>query len=408
MSSKILTVKGGVCAPKGFVAGGIHCGIRKSRTKRDLALIYSSVLCTAAAVYTQNKVYGAPITVTRKNLADGMAKAVICNSGNANTCNKDGVYKAELMCELAAKALNIKPTDIIIASTGVIGQTLDIEPIESGIPKLIELLSTNGSDDAAEAIMTTDTKKKVLAVEFDIMGTPCRIGAMTKGSGMINPNMATMLSFITSDAAITQPMLQHALNAVVADTYNMVSVDGDTSTNDMVSIMANGLAGNKLIDAPGAALDAFIEALRYIGTYMARSIAGDGEGCTKLIQCHVSGAPHTEAAKTIAKSVINSSLFKAAMFGRDANWGRILCAIGYADANFEVDKVDVSLSSAAGCIEVCKSGFGVEFSEEHAKQVLSEFEIQIEINLNQGTEQATAWGCDLTYDYVKINGDYRT
>jgi len=403
-----LTISGGVCAPQGFVASGMRCGVRKTQTKKDIAMIYSEVPCTAAAVYTKNKVFGAPITVTRENLSNGIAQAVICNSGNANTCNGDGVEKARAMCDLTAKALGISANDVIVASTGVIGQTLDLEPIAYGISSLPAMLSREGGLDAAQAIMTTDTQVKEMALEAQISGKTVKFGAIAKGSGMIHPNMATMLSFITTDAAISAEMLKKALTLVVEDTYNMVSVDGDTSTNDMVSIMANGLAGNEPITQRGEAFDAFVGALKQIAVYMARMIAGDGEGATKLLVCNVTSAPCKSTAKAIAKSVITSSLFKSAMFGEDANWGRILCAIGYTDAEFSVSTVDVSLSSSAGKIDVCKGGFGVPFSEEEAKKVLSEKEIAIDIALNQGPGEATAWGCDLTYDYVKINGDYRT
>ena len=405
---KFNKVNGGVCAPKGFVAGGVHCGIRKNHTKKDIAMVLSETECTAAAVYTQNKVFGAPITVTRNNIADGTAKAVICNSGNANTCNADGVEKAMLMCALTAKALGIKPTDVIIASTGVIGQPIVMEPIEKGIAALAPILTVEGAKDAAEAIMTTDTKLKECAVSFRIGSHAITIGAMAKGSGMINPNMATMLSFITSDASISAEMLGAALKAVVDDTYNMLSVDGDTSTNDMVSIMANGMAGNQLIDAPGESFSAFVTALKMVAVEMTRMMAADGEGATKLLQCSVTGAPTKDTAKKVAKSVINSSLVKTAIFGADANWGRILCAIGYTDAEFKIDCVDVYMSSSAGQIQVCKDGFGLPFSEEEAKVILLQNEILIDILMNQGDAEATAWGCDLTYDYVKINGDYRT
>ncbi len=401
-------INGGVCAPKGFRAGGIHCGIRKNHTKKDLAMIFSEKPCSAAAVYTRNKVLGAPIIVTRDHLRDGTARAVICNSGNANTCNSDGVEKAELMCSLAAKALGIDSADVIIASTGVIGQPIAMEPIEKGIAALAPALTPEGASDAAEAIMTTDTKLKECAVSFRLGTNAVTIGAIAKGSGMISPNMATMLSFITSDACISSAMLGEALRAVVDDTYNMLSVDGDTSTNDMVSIMANGLAGNPLIDSKNEAFDAFVGALKIVATEMVRMMAADGEGATKLLQCSVTGAPSKETAKKVAKSVINSSLVKTAMFGADANWGRILCAIGYTDAEFDIGSIDVYISSEAGQIQVCKNGFGVPFSEEKAKEILLRNEILIDILMKQGEFEATAWGCDLTYDYVKINGDYRT
>ena len=401
-------ITGGVTAPKGFTAAGIHCGIRNNQTKKDLALLYSEVPCNAAAVYTQNKVYGAPITVTKANIADGMAQAMICNSGNANTCNADGVEKAEMMCEMTAKALGISPKDIIVASTGVIGMTLNIEPIASGIPKLAPILSKEGHADAVEAIMTTDTKPKEEAYEIEIGGKTVSIGAMAKGSGMIHPNMATMLGFLTTDCAITTPMLQKALKLAADDTFNMVSVDGDTSTNDMLSVLANGLAGNPVITEETPAYQDFKQALFAVCENVSKKLAGDGEGATKLLECTVRHAPDKTTAKKIAKSVICSSLFKAAMFGADANWGRILCAIGYTDAAFDISKIAVDLSSKAGCIHVCENGAGVPFSEETAKIVLSEEEIHVDIDMNDGSAYATAWGCDLTYDYVKINGDYRT
>lgn len=401
-------ITGGVTAPKGFLAGGLHCGVRTSQIKKDLCMIYSQTPCTAAAVYTQNKVFGAPITVTRDNIADGMAQAVICNSGNANTCNADGVEKAIAMCEMTAKALNLKPDDIIIASTGVIGAVLPLEPIAKGIVALAPLLHAEGGCEAAEAIMTTDTKAKEEAYTIEIGGKTVTIGAMAKGSGMIHPNMATMLGFLTTDANISTPMLQKALKLAVDDTFNMVSVDGDTSTNDMVSIMANGMAENPEITEDGEAFDAFLDVVVTICTSMAKQIAGDGEGATKLVECNVVNAPTTPLAKAIAKSIITSSLTKTAMFGADANWGRILCAIGYTEGDFAVDTIYVDISSAKGTVVVCENGAGKAFDEDKAKEILLEDAVKIFVNMNQGTSDATAWGCDLTYDYVKINGDYRT
>ncbi|MBQ7000353.1 MAG: bifunctional glutamate N-acetyltransferase/amino-acid acetyltransferase ArgJ [Oscillospiraceae bacterium] len=401
-------IEGGVCAALGFTANGVHCGIRKNHSKKDLSLIFSSVPASAAAVYTTNLVKGAPITVTKKHIADGYAQAVICNSGNANTCNANGIEIAEAMAELVAKELSIKASDVIVASTGVIGQPLSIEPIAEGLPALAAGLSAEGGKAAAEGIMTTDTVMKEVAVEFTVGGKSCRIGGIAKGSGMIHPNMATMLVFLTTDCAIAPDMLQKALSGDIANTFNMISVDGDTSTNDMVSILANGLAGNAIITAEGEDFTAFMKALNTVTIALCRKIAGDGEGATKLLECKVSGAADLATAKTVAKSVICSSLLKAAMFGADANWGRVLCAIGYSGANVDVNKVDVSFKSKAGIITVCKNGAGVEFSEEFAKQVLLEKEIEILVGLNSGEAEATAWGCDLTYDYVKINGDYRT
>lgn len=401
-------IEGGICAPAGFQAAGIHCGIRKNKDKRDLALIYSADICTAAAIYTQNKVKGAPIAVTKKNIKNGKAQAIIVNSGNANTCNADGEQKAEAMCELAANALGIDKQDVIVASTGVIGQVLDIEPIQNRMPELVSELSVSGSSNAAEAIMTTDTVKKEIAVSFRMGDAVCKIAGIAKGSGMIHPNMATMLCFMTTDVAIEPELLQSALKKVADDTFNMVSIDGDTSTNDMACMLASGKAGNPLIDKQDVNYEIFVNALYVVMMNLSREIAADGEGATKLLECHVTGADDEQTAKKVAKSVITSSLFKAAMFGADANWGRILCAIGYADAEFNIDNVEVQLASAKGCIRVCEYGAGVAFSEELAKEILMEDEIKIIISLGKGSYSAVAWGCDLTYDYVKINGDYRT
>lgn len=400
-------ISGGICAAKGFTASGVHCGIRKNKTKKDLALILSEKKAATACVYTTNLVKGAPITVTKNNVADGYAQAVICNSGNANTCNANGIEIAEGMCSLIADELGISANDIIVASTGVIGQTLDITPIAEGIPSLVKELKAD-SEDAAAAIMTTDTVEKIVSYSFEIGGKECRIGGIAKGSGMIHPNMATMLVFVTTDCAISPAMLQKALSEDIKSSFNMVSVDGDTSTNDMVSVMANGMAGNEEIIAEGADFDVFCKALNAVTTHLCRMIAGDGEGATKLLECIVTGAASKEIAVTVSKSVICSSLFKAAMFGADANWGRVLCAIGYSGADVDVNKIDVSFKSAAGQVDVCKNGAGIDFSEEIAKKVLTEKEIQVLIELNSGDYDATAWGCDLTYDYVKINGDYRT
>ena len=401
-------IEGGVCAAKGFTAGGIHCGIRKNHTKKDLALIFSEVPASAAAVYTTNLVKGAPLIVTKNHLQDGIAQAVICNSGNANTCNANGIEIAERMSVLTASHLGVTPDDIIVASTGVIGQPLCIDPIAKGLPELVQGLSVEGGRDAAVGIMTTDTVMKEVAVEFEVGGKTCCIGGIAKGSGMIHPNMATMLVFITTDCAISPAMLQKALSGDIANTFNMVSVDGDTSTNDMVAVLANGMAGNETITGEGADFDAFMKALNSVTVNLCRKIAGDGEGATKLLECKVTGGKTEAAAKTVAKSVICSSLLKAAMFGADANWGRVLCAIGYSGADVDVTKIDVSFRSTAGQIDVCQAGAGIPFSEEEAKQVLLQKEIEILVALNDGSFDATAWGCDLTYDYVKINGDYRT
>ncbi len=401
-------IEGGVCAAKGFRASGIHCGIRKNKTKKDLSLIVSDRKCSAAAVYTTNLVCGAPIKVTRANLSDGCARAVICNSGNANTCNADGIQIAETMCDLVYKATGIPAKDVIVASTGVIGQKLDVAPIAAGMDELVSSLSYEGSDEAAWGIMTTDTKLKSVAVEFELDGKKCRIGGIAKGSGMIHPNMATMLVFVTSDVAITPNALNIALKEDVQNSFNMISVDGDTSTNDMLSVMANGMAGNDEIDENSPDFATFKEALFAVTSKLCRAIAADGEGATKLLECNVSGAADKQTARTVAKSVICSSLFKAAMFGADANWGRVLCAIGYSGAKVDVNTIGVKFASKAGEIEVCRGGAGVDFSEEKAKEILLCDEIQVNITLGMGDETATAWGCDLTYDYVKINGDYRT
>ena len=401
-------IGGGVTAAQGFVAGGIHCGVRKNKSKPDLAMIYSEAPCAAAAVYTQNLVKGAPILVTQKNIADGAAKAVICNSGNANTCNADGEEKAQAMCDLTAQALGIAPQDVVVASTGVIGQVLPIEPIQAGIPELVKALSADGSHAAATAIMTTDTIAKEAAAEVEIGGKTVKVGGISKGSGMIHPNMATMLCFVTTDCAISPAMLDKAIHQVTEKTFNMISVDGDTSTNDTFAILANGAAGNPEITAPGPDYDAFAEALEVVCRQLSKLMAGDGEGATKLLICRVDGAADLSMARTVSKSVICSTLFKAAMFGADANWGRVLCAIGYSGAAVDVNKIDVSFRSAKGQVDVCQNGAGIPFSEEKASQVLSEHEIEILVHLHLGEASAEAYGCDLTYDYVKINGDYRT
>ena len=404
-------IDGGVCAAKGFKASGVYCAIKENPTKKnDIALIVSDVMCNAAGVYTSHKVKGAPVVVTKKNLekSGGKAKAVIVNSKNANTCNADGEEKAEKMCSLAADALGIKPEEVIVASTGVIGQVLPIEPIVKAVPQLVEKLSYTGNVEAATAIMTTDTVKKEYAVEFDIGGKVCHLGGMAKGSGMIHPNMATTLNFITTDCAVSAPMLQKALSEIVKITYNCLSVDGDQSTNDTCMLMSNGLAENAEIAAEGAEFDTFKAALYQVMANLTRMLAKDGEGATKLLTCICSSAPDLDTAIIVAKSVIRSPLFKCAMFGADANWGRVLCAIGYAEADFDINKVDVDLGSRAGRIAVCRNGAGVDFSEDEAKKILTEDEIEIYIELNAGDAKATAWGCDLTYDYVKINGDYRS
>lgn len=401
-------IDGGVCAAIGFKANGIHCGLVSNPDKNDLGMIFCDKKCNSAAVYTQNKVKGAPIIVTKKHLSNGLAQAVIVNSKNANTCNADGEQKAQMMCTLAADALNICSDDVIVASTGVIGQTLNIKPIADNVSKLAGSLCITGNEKAAKAIMTTDTFKKEVAVEFELGGKVCHLGGMAKGSGMIHPNMATTLNFITTDVAVSKEMLQKALSEIVKVTYNRLSVDGDTSTNDMVSIMASGYADNNEINETNADYELFKQALYIVMMNLTKLLAKDGEGASKMLECTCFNAETESIAEVVAKSVITSSLFKAAMFGSDANWGRILCAIGYAEAEFDISKVSVWLSSSKGKIKVCENGAGVEFSEEKAKEILLMDEINIDIDLGDGTEFATAWGCDLTYDYVKINGDYRS
>lgn len=404
----IKTINGSITAPKGFKASGIHCGIRRNRSKKDLALIACETQCNAAAIYTVNKVKGAPLIVTKDHLKNGKAQAIICNSGNANTCNADGIDIANAMCEAAAKALKISKDDIVVGSTGVIGQPLPLKPITDAIPTLAAILDKDAATDAVEAIMTTDTRKKEYAVSFSLGGKEFRIGGIAKGSGMINPNMATMLCFLSTDAAISSELLHKALVDVSDATFNMITVDGDTSTNDMVTILASGLAGNSPIETEGKDYENFKAALSAVLTYLSREIARDGEGATKLVECTVTGAADIKTARITAKSVVASNLFKAAMFGSDANWGRVLCAVGYAPVDIDVNKIDVSFESIGGRIDVCKNGAGVEFSEETARSVLVRDEVKVIVNLNSGDVSATAYGCDLTYDYVKINGDYRT
>ena len=419
------TVSGGVTAAKGFTAGGVRCGVKQGLAdgnqpvvssmadylsgKKDLAMILSEKECTAAATYTLNRVKAAPLYITMEHLEDGVCRGVIANSGNANACAPEGHENAKRMCEAAAKATGLKPSDFVVASTGVIGQTLNIAAIEKGVPVLAEQLKKEGgSDDAAHAIMTTDTEKKEYAVSLTIGGRTVTIGAIAKGSGMIHPNMGTMLCFITTDCAITQEMLQDALHAIVPRTFNRVTVDGDTSTNDMCLALANGMAGNPLIEWKDEDYSAFLAALEELCRQLARSIAGDGEGASRLVTCRMSGARSEESAERLAKAVVGSSLVKAAMFGADANWGRVLCAMGYSKAPFRPEHVDVTFQSQAGSVPVCRQGDGLPFDEDAAKRILSEKEVVILVDLHEGDEAAECWGCDLTYDYVKINGDYRT
>ncbi|MBR0359689.1 MAG: bifunctional glutamate N-acetyltransferase/amino-acid acetyltransferase ArgJ [Clostridia bacterium] len=403
-------IDGGVCAAKGYKANGLNCGLNKNPDKNDLGLYVSDVPAKTAGVYTTNKVKGAPILVTKAHLeaTGGVARAVIMNSKNANTCNADGVEKAEAMCELAAKELGIASDEVLVASTGVIGQILPIEPIAENVGALAQGITYDGNERAATAIMTTDTVKKEYAVEFELDGKVCRLGGMAKGSGMIHPNMATTLNFITTDASVSADMLQKALSEIVKVTYNCLSVDGDTSTNDTILLHANGLAENTEIVSEGKDYDIFKEALYVVMSELTKMLAKDGEGATKLLECTVSGSPDTDTAIIVAKSVIRSPLLKCAMFGADANWGRVLCAIGYAEAEFDINKVDVDFRSSVGVLPVCRNGAGIPFSEELAKEILSEEDIFIDVNLNLGNAEAKAWGCDLTYEYVKINGDYRS
>jgi len=399
-------IDGGVCAAKGFKAGAIRCGIRKSQTKKDLAMILSDCECSAAAVYTTNRVKAAPILLTMENLSNGKARAVIVNSGNANACAPFGIENARREAMAAARALHVAMEDVVVASTGVIGQTLSVECIEEHAGSME--MKYGNSMAAAEAIMTTDTKVKTIAVEFEANGKTCHIGGICKGSGMIHPNMGTMLSFITTDCAISSEMLDKALKADVKSTFNRVTVDGDTSTNDMCCILANGMAGNLPVEREGPDYDAFCAALHMVTEDLARKIAADGEGASKLMTCTVSGALDEDTAEQLCKSICSSSLVKAAIFGSDANWGRVLCAMGYSGAAFNTEEVTVEFASKAGTVTVCEKGRGLDFNEELAKEILDQEEVEINVTLQEGSGNVTCWGCDLTYDYVKINGDYRT
>lgn len=403
-------ISGGVCAAKGFTAAGVHCGVKagSSPDKNDLALILSEKECAAAATYTMNRVKAAPLYVTMDHLENGVAWGVVANSGNANACCPQSHENAEAMSTAAAAATGREPGDFVVASTGVIGQTINISAIQAGLPQAAAALSASGSDAAAHAIMTTDTVKKEIAVSLTIGGKEVRLGAIAKGSGMIHPNMGTMLAFVTTDCAITHEMLSDALHEVVARTFNRVTVDGDTSTNDMCVVLANGMAGNSLIEWKDQDYETFLAALEEVCRHLSRAIAGDGEGASKLVTCKMHGARSEESAERLAKAVVGSSLVKAAMFGADANWGRVLCAMGYSKAPFRPEHVDVSFCSQAGSILVCKQGDGVDFDEDKAKAILTAKEVIIDVDLHEGDESAECWGCDLTYDYVKINGDYRT
>lgn len=399
-------IEGGVCAAKGFKAGALHCGIRKSQTKKDLAMIRSDCLCNAAAVYTKNQVKAAPVLLTKEHLADGKAQAVIINSGNANACAPFGMEHARRQGLAAARALEVEEENVVVASTGIIGQTLPVEAIEAHAAEME--MKYDNSLAAAEAIMTTDTKIKTFAVEFEAGGTLCHMGGICKGSGMIHPNMGTMLCFITTDCAISANMMKKALLFYADKTFNRVTVDGDTSTNDMCVVMANGMAGNKEITEENESYDAYCEALHAVMKDLARKIAGDGEGASRLITCTVTGAEDEAKAEILAKSIASSSLTKAAMFGSDANWGRVLCAMGYSGASFDTKAVQIEFASAEGCIAVCENGQGLDFDEALAKKILNQDEVEIRVSLKEGCGTATCWGCDLTYDYVRINGDYRS
>ena len=405
-------VKGGVCAAKGFKAAGVHAGVKKNSNpdKNDLALILSDKECTAAATYTLNRVKAAPVYVTMEHLENGVAWGVVANSGNANACCPMSHENAQAMAQAAAQLTGRKAEDFVVASTGVIGQTINIGAIEAALPKAVEQLAegAEASDSAARAIMTTDTVKKEVALSCEIGGKTVTMGGVAKGSGMIHPNMGTMLCFITTDCAITHEMLEDALREIVMRTFNRVTVDGDTSTNDTCIVLANGMAGNELIEWKDENYEIFKDALAYVCRYLARAIAADGEGASKLMTCRMYNSRNEESAERLAKAVVGSALVKAAMFGADANWGRVLCAMGYSKAPFRPEYVDVTFKSCAGEVMVCKHGEQLNFDEDLAKQILSEKEVIIEVNLNEGGAEAECWGCDLTYDYVRINGDYRT
>ena len=407
--SNFKSIPGGICAPKGFSAAGVHCGIRHNHAKKDLALIKASVRCAGAGCYTTNKVYGAPITVDREHLADGYAQAIVVNSGNANTCAPNGLQLARDTCGLVAEALGIRAEDVLPSSTGVIGQEMSIEPFARGIPEAAAKLAADeaGSHDAATAIMTTDTHPKELALEFTVGGKPVRIGAIAKGSGMIHPNMATMLLFMTTDAKVAPATLQKALSSVVPATFNQISVDGDTSTNDTVLLLASGLSGAEIVDGTPD-YDTFVAALTEAAEQLSRELAGDGEGATKLLECTVTGAPDLLTARAVSKSVIHSTLFKAAMFGADANWGRVLCAIGYTPGDFDISRTSVRLKSKAGEVFVCENAAYHPYSEDEAAKVLAEHDILVKVDMGTGDASAKAWGCDLTHEYVNINADYRS
>ncbi len=409
-------ISGGIVAARGFRAAGIRVGVKASALpmdgegKKDLMLLVSDRPCTAAGMFTTNRVKAAPVLLTKANIADGVCQAVIANSGNANACAPNSEQHAQEMCQAAAEVLGLAPSDVAVASTGVIGQELNIRAITEGVPALAEKLSNDpsASEDAVHAIMTTDTAKKEIAVETEIGGVTVRVGGIAKGSGMIHPNMGTMLSFVTTDCAITPKLLTELVHEVVPRTFNRVTVDGDTSTNDTFLVLANGSAGNPLIDWQGPEYQALKEALMAVCTHLARSMAADGEGASRLLTCTVHGAESEAKAERLSRAVVGSSLVKAAMFGADANFGRVLCAMGYSGAQFDPETVDICFRSQGGEVQVCRDGMGLSFDEDVAKVVLSQDEVVIDVALREGAAEATCWGCDLTYDYVKINGDYRS
>ena len=424
--SEIKFIEGGVTAAKGFTANGILCHIKASRKTNDTALVVSEVPCNAAGVFTQNRVKAESVKLCKKNIANGRIQAIIANSGNANCCTgEQGAQNALRMAKAVEKATGVSADDVIVCSTGVIGAQLPVEKIEANIDALAKGLSKEGHKEARIAIMTTDTKYKECAVEFTVGGKVCHMGTMCKGSGMIHINLGTMLSFITTDCAVSPAMLEKALRESIKGTYNCVSVDGDTSTNDTLVILANGLAGNAEITSEGADYDTFLAALNKLNRVMAMKIAADGEGATRLVQCTVNGASTVEAARGLAKEVISSSLVKAAMYGADANFGRFLCAMGYSGIEFTPEKTSIWFTSKSGAkryfedndnfevhgessVKVYENGVPLNFDEDKAKQIMSEEAVEILVQCGDGNACGTAWGCDLTYDYVKINGDYRT